>query len=260
MPRTLRARKEINYAQLISFDDDDPIAGGPATASGSGSAARPSVPIEDEVSSGSDFDAGKDDDEQDELDDESSLSALPSEYEDEDTKMRAPEDEDEDEDDGGTAPKGKKRTGLSNTRSSASVARSIAQKSVVQLAPGLSRVSKRQMHARPLPSVHHRHRFVPLMHRTLPAERLVSAPYPGIPEPEVAKTRSGTENERMLDRTGRGIGYNVGPGPVWEMIEDRAWFKESDLVEGEEWMESRRRPKVYEDLKADAGFEVLEFE
>jgi len=48
--------------------------------------------------------------------------------------------------------------------------------------------------------------------------------------------------------------YNVGPGPLWELIEDRGWFKEAAPT-GE--TEAHRRPRVYRDVRVREGWEVL---
>jgi transcription factor C subunit 6 len=231
MGRTLRARKEVDYARLFTFDDDDPTAGGPAQP-----------PVED-GSSGSEF-AAEDEPEPDadEPDDDGALSDL---FDPEPEPDPSPSASDVELD---LAPR---------IRSKASVARAGAQRGVVQLAPGLARSSKRQMHARPGAGVHHRHRALPLYVRAGAVERLAGPPAPW---PEGAVPVEKAAGGAGSERTGRAAGQNVGPGPAWELLEDRAWFAEAEEKgDGEDWRESRRRPTVYTDL-AEEDVTVLDFE
>jgi transcription factor C subunit 6 len=257
MSRSLRARKEIDYSQLFTFEDDDPTAGGSSTS------AAPRKPlIIEEDDSGSDFEVGKAGEPvEEEEDDDDGKSAVLSDVDDGDVMMHNVEGDDADDVDDvvvGVVAKA--------AASKASVARSIAQRGTVQLAPGLAHKSRRQMHARPLPSVHHRHRFLPLIRRVAPVERLVARPLPFPPlgtngvVDHTMKTKSGTADNIIIDRTNRACGYNVGPGPVWELVEDRAWFKEARTGGEDEWMEACRRPLVYSDLVHEVDVKVLSFE
>jgi transcription factor C subunit 6 len=140
----------------------------------------------------------------------------------------------------------------------ASTHRADAQRGHLQLAPGLVRSSTRQMYARPVPSMHHRHRSVPLHYRASPVERLTAPPCALGPDPPVIPTTSGTGHPVVLDRTARAWAVNVGPGPLWEVAEDRAWFKEAEL-EGENLhAEDKRRPKMYADVALVMDWQVLD--
>ncbi|KAK7463100.1 hypothetical protein VKT23_007685 [Stygiomarasmius scandens] len=102
-------------------------------------------------------------------------------------------------------------------------------------------VFKRQMYALPTPSVHHRHRAVPLNYIPGRVERLL-APPTLFSQNKIGLTYNFTHNERITDRVSKAWGYNVGSGPLWELVEDRAWFKEAKY--GAE-TEADRRPKAY---------------
>jgi transcription factor C subunit 6 len=116
------------------------------------------------------------------------------------------------------------------------------------------------MYARPAPSLHHRHRSVPLLRRAERVERLASAPTPLGPDPPVLPTRSGTTDLVVIERTARAAGYNIGAGPLWEMTEDRAWFKEAVRGGGDAHAETQRRPLVYTDVSFAVDWEVLSAE
>lgn len=131
------------------------------------------------------------------------------------------------------------------------------QPSMVQLAPGLMRPSNRQQHALPLPNVHHRHRAVPIHLRSGQVERLEESSRPFRPA-KMLPTNSGTAEQQILDRTTKAWGYNVGPGPLWELMEDRAWFKEAVIKEGEDHEEANRRPRVHEGVSLVDGWTVLD--
>lgn len=69
-------------------------------------------------------------------------------------------------------------------------------------------------------------------------------------------TNSFTHNAKVTDRLNKSWGYNVGWGPLWDMVEDRGWYKEA--VEGVPDMdtEAKRRPKVYRNVEVKDGWEV----
>ncbi|THU84354.1 hypothetical protein K435DRAFT_733265 [Dendrothele bispora CBS 962.96] len=116
-------------------------------------------------------------------------------------------------------------------------------------------VFKRQMYALPTPSVHHRHRAVPLNYIPGRVERLL-APPTLFSQNKIGLTYNFTHNERVTDRVSKAWGYNVGSGPLWELVEDRAWFKEAK--EGAE-TEADRRPKVYGNVPVQ-NWELLDAE
>lgn len=123
---------------------------------------------------------------------------------------------------------------------------------------GLSRTSKRQMYVLPTPSVHHRHRAVPLFSRIGRVERLSSPPILFGPSTTVP-TNNFTHSAQVTDRVNKAWGYNVGAGPLWEMVEDRGWFKEAESG-GDMETEATRRPRVHRQLGVKAGWQVLNIE
>ncbi|KAF8641671.1 hypothetical protein AX16_009848, partial [Volvariella volvacea WC 439] len=77
-----------------------------------------------------------------------------------------------------------------------------------------------------------------------------------------------TKSARITDRVNKSWGYNVGNGPLWQLVEDRGWYKEAntdngiggdDATEREE-SEAQRRPRVYADVVVKDGWEVLSME
>ncbi|KAF8912236.1 hypothetical protein CPB84DRAFT_1841910 [Gymnopilus junonius] len=108
--------------------------------------------------------------------------------------------------------------------------------------------ARRQMYALPTPSVHHRHRAVPLYSRSGRVERLTSRPSM-FGTPSSVLTNGLTENSKISDRVNKSWGYNVGSGPLWDLAEDRGWYKEAVRTGDGVDMESKRRPRVYEDIR-----------
>jgi hypothetical protein len=49
-------------------------------------------------------------------------------------------------------------------------------------------------------------------------------------------TNNFTQNSQVTDRVNKSCGFNVGWGPLWEMVEDRGWYKEA--VEGVDGMDN----------------------
>lgn len=112
------------------------------------------------------------------------------------------------------------------------------------------------MYVLPTPSVHHRHRAMPLYTRTGRVERLESRPSLFKPT-KITMTNNFTQNVKVTDRVNKAWGYNVGWGPLWEMVEDRGWYKEA--IEGVPDMDSDacRRPRVYEHINVKNGWTIL---
>jgi transcription factor C subunit 6 len=113
-----------------------------------------------------------------------------------------------------------------------------------------------KMYALPNPSVHHRHRAMPVLLRKEKVERLDAPPALFNP-PTIVSTNSMTSEQFLTDRISKAWGYNVGPGPVWNIMEDRSCFKEA--LEGEEnpINESFRRPRVHQSVEVRSGWTVL---
>jgi transcription factor C subunit 6 len=70
-------------------------------------------------------------------------------------------------------------------------------------------------------------------------------------------TNNFTHNVKVTDRVNKSWGYNVGWGPLSDLVEDRGWYKEA--VEGVPDMdtEANRRPRVYKNVNVKDGWEVL---
>ena len=106
-----------------------------------------------------------------------------------------------------------------------------------------------------VPATHHRHRPPPLFRRDAQVERLLSPPtlfqsFTTVP------TNSFTSSVRTMKRLERSWGRNVGPGPVHELLEDRAWFKEA-TPEAAVTSEAGRRPVVYDSVKLDGKYQAI---
>ncbi|PFH47653.1 hypothetical protein AMATHDRAFT_77094 [Amanita thiersii Skay4041] len=119
----------------------------------------------------------------------------------------------------------------------------------------VSRASRRQQYSLPALSVHHRHRPVPLFQDTRRVERLALPPQLFGPN-SLTWTNSLTHDPKVTDRVQKAWGFNVGDGPIWELVEDRVWYKEGS-DSGEEASEAKRRPIVYEDVRIKNGWYVL---
>ena len=73
----------------------------------------------------------------------------------------------------------------------------------------------------------------------------------------VVLTNSFTQSPKVTDRVNKSWGYNVGSGPLWEMVEDRGWYKEAVTTGNDVDSEAKRRPRVLEDLCVKNGWRVL---
>jgi transcription factor C subunit 6 len=130
----------------------------------------------------------------------------------------------------------------------------------MQLGSSLSRgYTTNKMYALPTPSVHHRHRAVPLFFRSGRVERLQSLPKL-FQAPEITSTNNFTFSPLVQDRVNKAWGYNIGSGPLWELLEDRGWYKEAIENGVEVEKEANRRPRVYVDIKVRSYWEVLHME
>lgn len=118
---------------------------------------------------------------------------------------------------------------------------------------------KRQMYALPTPSVYHRHKATPLFSRSGRVERLTAPPIL-FSAPEIAYTNNFTDSKQISDRLSKSWSYNVGSGPLWEIVEDRAWFKEGGSEDSSFEDENTRRPLVYTNVKVKSGLQLLDSE
>ncbi|KAG5650434.1 hypothetical protein H0H81_012285 [Sphagnurus paluster] len=229
MTRNLRPRKtKPSYAALLEPDLDEQPTAGPS---------KRAVAFDEDADSGSDF-APEIEKEVQEAD------------EDEDEEME-PEEEDENE-----GPRFDSRIQSLSRRSTSVLEPKPRVVAKGPVKPSLSRAAKRQMYVLPTPSVHHRHRAVPLYTRTGRVERLLTRPSL-FAKPKITMSNNFTQNSKVTDRVNKSWGYNVGCGPLWEMVEDRGWYKEA--IEGIPDMDSdaNRRPKVHENIKVKNGWQVL---
>ncbi|KAJ2915245.1 hypothetical protein MD484_g5169, partial [Candolleomyces efflorescens] len=230
MSRQLRPRKSRpSYAALAGLDGDNAVAG-------------PSNQAYDESGdSGSDFAPGKGDEEDGIGDDEDAIGEdvaeddfVPEEPVSSKPSKRAPKG----------ASKGKGR------------AKKATASAILAPAAGLPRTSRRQMHMLPTPSVHHRHRATPLFSRAGFVERLIAQPSL-FGEINVTLTNAFTHSTQVTDRVNKAWGYNVGPGPLWQLAEDRRWFKEAITTGRDVDCERSRRPRVYTDVPVKNGWKVI---
>ncbi|KAJ8517201.1 hypothetical protein ONZ45_g5601 [Pleurotus djamor] len=121
-------------------------------------------------------------------------------------------------------------------------------------AGGLPGASRRHMYVLPVPALHHRHRPPPLYYVQLQTLRLTKSPELFKPV-SLTPTNSFLYSQGIARKLGKAWGHSVGAGPVWELLEDRAWYKEGDQGNP---LEGHRRPKVYPALTVKQGWEVLD--
>ncbi|KAF8495375.1 hypothetical protein JB92DRAFT_2993071 [Gautieria morchelliformis] len=226
MPVQLRARStRPSYRAVLELPDDE---GGPP------------LPEYDD-SSESDFELAQPKDGQGRADDEDAVH----DTEDDNPSIR------DDESDVDPAPKSKGKG--KGKRRAAATARTTAMPSLhrsapTTLAPGLSRPNARQNYALPLPNINHRHRGIPVYLPVLQTRRLVDKPSM-FSNSETVLTRS-IADPVIRDRVNKANSHNVGRGPVWELMEDLSWFKESPSGD-------HTKPVVYDTLRVDNGWELL---
>ncbi|KAJ7459664.1 hypothetical protein FB451DRAFT_1045765 [Mycena latifolia] len=121
---------------------------------------------------------------------------------------------------------------------------------------GIARTSKRQIYVLPMPSVHHRHRAVPLYSREGRVERLAAKPIlfgPAVTAP----TNNFTHSTGVTNRVNKGWGFNVGAGPLWELVEDRGWYKEGVPSGDDMEIEANRRPVTHHGVRVKPGWQVF---
>ncbi len=254
MTRQLRARaSRPNYAELAGLDAEDDIAG-PSTSDhdiiesdGSGSefepdAAAPEEQVQDDAEDMALDDEGDGDgDAEIDNDNDESASAAP-------RRPIAPNR-------GRVSASASAIPGPSSRRKSAQQkATGTGRRSVALLPGGLAHSSSRQMNA--LPSLHHRHRSMGICGKQGKIERLRKAPVP-FEEGATVQTNAWACNSTISDRVNKSWGYNVGPGPLWELLEDRTWFKEA--AGSSRTTERELRPRVHERI-ATGQLQVLSSE
>ncbi|KAK7051012.1 hypothetical protein VNI00_005124 [Paramarasmius palmivorus] len=122
--------------------------------------------------------------------------------------------------------------------------------------PSIARRNFGKLYSLPTPSVSHRHRAVPLF--TLPNSRTsrLTEPPKLFEEGATTGTNSFTSSAKVIDKISKAWGYNVGSGPLWELVEDRGWFKESGTAQEEK----QKRPRVHENVGVKSGWRILTLE
>ena len=231
MPRELRKRaSRVNYAELAQMEEDSDREAGPSQpapvqdddAEDSGSDFAPEVA----VANGEENEAEADDDEFEDVD-----------------ELSEPD---------GPRSSSDRETSASRLDARSAKASKAAGRRSVRLAHGAP--LNRHVISATIPSLHHRHRAIPIHQRQGRVERLKDAPQL-FQEPEVIPTNAWAGSNVVVGRVNKAWGYNVGPGPLWELLEDRAWFKEVHDIEQES--ETFRRPKVYQNVNVGADLQIL---
>ncbi|PPQ78436.1 hypothetical protein CVT25_011881 [Psilocybe cyanescens] len=238
MGRQLRPRRsKTNYATLTRFDSEDENENQAASSS--------AIATLEEHNSESDFILGRD---------TNALNANENEEEVEDEVVEVDEimDEEEEEEE---APKPTPAV-VKQKKPSAKAKGKAKAEAIVSVGPP---TAKRQMYALPAPSVHHRHRAVPLYSRAGRVERLISPPHL-FGAPSISLTNGVTENSKISDRVNKSWGYNIGSGPLWDLAEDRGWYKEAITTGNDTDTEASRRPRVYSNVKAGHDMHVMSIE
>jgi len=106
-----------------------------------------------------------------------------------------------------------------------------------------------------IPNVDHRHRAIPLYRREGRVERL-KQPAELFKSPSIMLT-NGLKHDSVMKRLNKAWGHNAGPGPLWEMVEDRSWFKEAETIGKGGDTEAKRRPLVHQDVRVKNSWKVL---
>ncbi len=226
MTRQLRSRaSRPNYAALLGIGEDE-----------NGAGPSNSAQELDDDSSGSDFAL--------------EVGADAAEEDVDDMVLDEPEGEVEDD-----VPARKRKRSAPSTREpsvldygSASVA-SRAKKTPakatprrsVAFIPGLALSSNKQTPG--LPNLHHRHRSTGIYLKEGKIERLTAAPALFQPE-STTPTNAWAANNAVSSRVNKSWGYNIGPAPLWELAEDRGWYKEAGTTSATS--ERELRPRVHE--------------
>lgn len=102
-----------------------------------------------------------------------------------------------------------------------------------------------------------RSRTAPLFLRRAQVERLLEAPEPFKPS-RIGAANSWNSDEAIADKFSRAVALNIGRGPVWELLEDRSWWKESvNVLNDEVETEALRRPRVHQTVRVSPNLQVL---
>ena len=83
-------------------------------------------------------------------------------------------------------------------------------------------------------------RVVPLYSREESTERLTVRPFLFEPS-SLTLTTSLTQRRIVSERVNNAWGFNVGYGPLWDLAEDRGWYKEAVTTGNNTDTEAKRR-------------------
>jgi transcription factor C subunit 6 len=248
MSRTLRPRKsQPSYAAAFALDDEEPVAG----------PSRKKNALDDDEASGSDFAPEKEPEVAPVDGDEDDVSAPASDSD----EFHEPDDDLPPPQRAVSAPK-PRAAAKPRAKAGSGRAKKVATETLMPSlgsGSGIARTSKRQIYVLPTPSVHHRHRAVPLYSRAGRVERLTAKPVLFGPSVTVP-TNNFTHSTAVTNRVSKSWGFNVGAGPLWDLVEDRGWYKEAVFTGGEMEIEANRRPVTHRGLRVMPGWQVLSLE
>ena len=106
-------------------------------------------------------------------------------------------------------------------------------------------------------SMDSRQRADPIYYRSARVERLTQPPSPFKPS-VTTSTNNWNSSKLCADRYSKACGYIIGGGPVWQLMEDRSWWKESlPVEEGKMETDATRRPRVYESVKVGSDVRII---
>ena len=232
MKRQLRPRKsQPNYVTMAGFDQESDIR----------TSARAKSGLIDEGSSDSEFTPENDKD---------ATEQMQQDIQDYDVHQGDHVQEQDESEDNVPSPSGAD-TSLSKSKGKATLKKG---NSHPKLKTGVAR-QRRQTHALPTPSADHRHRAVPLYRREGRVERL-KQPAKLFKSPSIMLT-NGLEKNSVMKRLIKAWGHNAGPGPLWEIVEDRSWFKEAETIGKGRDTEAERRPLVHQNVRVKNGWKAL---
>ncbi|EJD53223.1 hypothetical protein AURDEDRAFT_180776 [Auricularia subglabra TFB-10046 SS5] len=169
-----------------------------------------------------------------------------------------PEDDDDDdelelddEEDGDSVRDAAPMTSSRYTKGSRSSRSKATQRPITGLPTAVSLARVRGLKpSGPTASAFANHRFRPwsTFRRDGRVLRLAVRPEPFQP-PSTTLSNPIMAESLITRRLNRLLANNVGPGPLWELLEDCAWWKESKEPPDGNWTEAFLRPTVHKELK-----------
>lgn len=241
MARQLRPRNsQLNYAALVSFETDDEYE---SRRAGPSSKSKVKAVYVDEGESESDFEL---------LGDDEKVENEPESGEDEQGEDENEEDEIDEEE---VMVERKNVKTKSKPTPTLKPRKPTARWKGKERAASTPKTSPKKT-ASSTPSIHHRHRAVPLYSPTGRVERLTTRPKLFSP-PSIALTNGYTTDAKVMDRVSKSWGFNVGAGPLWDLAEDRGWYKEAIVTGSDTETEAKRRPRVYASVGVKEGWATV---